>query len=86
MNARSRYRPSHKLRRHLHQIPDQFELPGMVTFKGATKPETDRVYKAVLNLRTEGHTVFRAGTGRHAVDGFVIGTKALVAKGEIAWL
>lgn len=75
-----------RLRRRLHRPDPQFELPGMQTFSGATKREPERLYQSVLALRREGKTVFRAGHGQHAVDGFVIDTKELVKQGGMGWL
>ncbi len=75
-----------RLRRRLHHPDAQFELPGMVTFGGATRPEPERVYQSVLALRREGKSVYRAGTGMHAVDGFVVTSKQLIDKGGMGWL
>lgn len=79
--------PRHqRLRRRLHHPDPQFELPGMETFAGATQREPERVYQSVLELRREGKSVYRAGPGLHAVDGFVIDTKALIKQGGMGWL
>ncbi len=78
---------SKRKRKRLHRPELQPEFPGMVTIKPPRKPEPDVIYLAVLTLRTEGHSVFRAGPSRHVIDGVdVIDSPELIKRGGTEWI
>lgn len=57
--------------------PDMF---GPVPQRIRTKPESERLYLAVIHLRAAGMRVFRAGRGTHLLNGRRVPTKVLLAR------
>lgn len=59
--------------------PAQMAFPFENTIPPPQEAERPEVYLAVRSLRWDGCSVFRAGSGRHVVDGRQVTTPALIA-------
>jgi hypothetical protein len=72
--------------RHLHRGSRQLELFSGAPIEPASRNEPLEVYDCVRELRLDCHRVYRAGPGKHLVDGRILSTRALRDLPTVRWI